>query len=103
MRPVITELQRSNGHLPEVAAAELLGVSPSHFRSLFKKYLGQTFQAARLRIKLSYGATLLLAPQSLNISQIAAMLGYSERGKFDKAFKGVYGLTPAQYRKCKKK
>src|SRR5262249_16607111 len=95
---VFEELQKHNGHLTEADAAALLGISTSWFRHNFKRAARMSFRDARLKAKLMYGAH-LLAHTRLSIVEIAGLLQYSDRTKFEKAFKGSYMVTPTVYRR----
>jgi AraC-like DNA-binding protein len=57
-----------------------------------------SFRTAKLHARLA-PAPNLLRNSSLSIPEISAQLGYSDRTKFEKAFKRVYGITPTQYRR----
>jgi len=94
---VLNELHQRSGNLTETAAASLVAVSSSWFRHRFRLTTGVSFRKARLRAKLECGRQLLTTTES-SIPEISAVLGYSDRSKFDKAFKRAYGVTPAQYR-----
>jgi len=86
-----------NGRLSERHAAILVNKSESRFRHIFSELTGYTFQAVRLRIKLSCGAELLIKTM-LSISQISDLVGYSTRANFERAFTDVFAITPTQYR-----
>lgn len=95
--PVLTALKRRCGQITEVEAAELLGVSTTWFRHYFKKCMKTTYRDACLSIKLQRSVALLST--GMSIPEITAALGYSDRSKFEKAFKRAYAITPSQYRR----
>lgn len=97
LRSVFVELDRSHGLLSESAAAGLIYRSCRTLRRWFTTLHGESFNATQLRIKLSYGARLLMETD-LTIPEISDRLGYSERNKFERPFKKMYGWTPADYR-----
>ena len=78
-------------------AARMMRRSTSRFRHQFTAIVGMNFRTARLRAKLARGAHLLTSTR-LTIPEISGRLGYSERSKFEKAFKHVYQVTPTAYR-----
>ena len=97
MTRVMEALCQHRGQLTETQAAQLVGRSTSWFRHDFKRHRRVSFRTARLQAKLAHGAHLLTATR-LTVSDIAYLLGYSDRTKFEKSFKRLYGLTPVVYR-----
>src|SRR5262249_16170156 len=94
---VLETLRIHRGQLTETEAAQLVGVSLSWFRHDFRRQAGVSFREARLRAKLDHGAHLLTTTQ-LSIAEVATVLGYSDRSKFEKAFKRLHRFTPVAYR-----
>src|SRR5262249_20975082 len=90
-------LQRKGGQLSRDEARGLLLCSRSHFSRMFHLLTGRSFRDERLQIKLQRAAN-LLSTTSDPIADIAYAIGYQQRGKFDRAFKQVYGITPAEFR-----
>jgi two-component system response regulator YesN len=97
MAQVLKALYVHRGHLTEAEAAQLVGISTSWFRHDFKRHTNMSFRTARVQAKLAHGAHLLSATR-LTIPEIAQRLGYSDRSKFEKAFKRLHRLTPTVYR-----
>ena len=95
---IVRELKERAGNLTAAEAARLARWSKSRIRHVFTKRAGMNFRTARLLARMVYARDLLIHTL-MTIPQIASKLGYSGRTKFDKAFKGVYGVTPAQYRR----
>jgi AraC family transcriptional regulator, transcriptional activator FtrA len=94
---VLNELETRSGTLSVADAAQLVNRSERSFRRDFARNVGVTFRVARLHAKLEKGE-LLLRTTGLCISEISAQLGYSDRTKFEKAFKRCYGTTPTHFR-----
>jgi AraC-like DNA-binding protein len=94
---VMEALRLHRGQFTETQAAQLVGISTSWFRHGFKRHMRVSFRTARLQAKLTHGAHLLTTTR-LTISDIAYLLGYSDRTKFEKSFKRLRGLTPVVYR-----
>ena len=98
LRAVFMALRQHNGVLSEHDAARLVGMSESRFRHLFTERIGFPFQFVRLAVRLLYGAE-LLRNTNLPIAQIADLLKYSERSSFEKCFKKMFAMTPAESRR----
>ena len=84
--------------LSEQEAALLMQLSGSRFRHLFKELTGLSFRAMRIRIRLARGAELLDSTDA-TVDEISVLLCYTDRAAFDNAFKALYKLRPAQYRR----
>lgn len=94
---IVRELERRKGSLTATEAAKLVNRSESHMRHVFTRAAGMTFRRARLHARLELARQLLLQTR-MTIATISKKLRYSDRSKFERAFKKVFGLTPAQYR-----
>jgi AraC-like DNA-binding protein len=94
---VLDLIERAHGLVTESEASKHLDVSEIWFRHEFTRHFGQPFRAARLAAKLGHGR-ILLSTTDLDIPTISTVLEYSDRTKFEKAFKRLFGLTPSQYR-----
>ena len=84
-----------------VTAADHVGFNPSYFSKYYKDHTGQNFSDYILEVKMKR-AKELLSDISLNASDIALALGYSNVSNFSRTFKAYYNLTPSEYRKGKK-
>ncbi|SDC28179.1 AraC-like ligand binding domain-containing protein [Paenibacillus sp. UNCCL117] len=73
------------------------GLSPRYLNELFKRHTGLSLKTfiARARVE---RACHLLAESTLNVSQIADTLGYSDIYFFSKQFKQFTGESPLRYR-----
>ena len=98
--PVFALLKQRKGLLTQGEAARAVGLSTSRFRHVFKTLTGASYREVCVRAKLIHGVNLLQST-SLPIPQISTLLCYSDRTKFEKAFKKHYKVTPAQYRRQK--
>ncbi|WP_414739302.1 helix-turn-helix domain-containing protein [Macrococcoides canis] len=78
--------------------AELVCMSYSKFRKIFKEYTGfapsQYIQEVRINM-----AKEALTNSSKSIKEIALELGYENKDYFFTVFKKVTGMTPVNYRK----
>ena len=95
---ILQELGRCSGNLTASQAAQLAQRSQSRMRHVFTANAGMTFRTARLHARIK-SAVHLLTQTDMSIPRISAQLGYSDRSKFEKAFKRIYHLTPTQFRR----
>lgn len=79
------------------AAAEVLRISPSRFRHLFKDYVGVSFHQYVIGLRLER-ARHLLRTTSYTVERIAGMLGIQDLSHFARDFKRVYGISPGATR-----
>ena len=91
------EIRRRNGALRLEHAAQMLLLSRSWFRHEFKRCVGISYRTACVQAKVAHGRD-LLANTCLTIPEISLALGYSDRTKFEKSFKRVYGVSPTAFR-----
>lgn len=78
--------------------AELVNLSSSRFRHLFKEETGETL-AQYLRARRLERAEFLLRTTFLSIKEIKKAAGLSAMAHFVQYFKQRYGATPSAYRK----
>lgn len=86
----------SNIRISELAEMEHLSVS--RFNFLFKEQVGMPPTKYILSLRMS-SAKELLCTTDLPVKQIGIMCGYDDPHFFSKAFKGFFGISPAEYRK----
>lgn len=94
-RRMIEEYYSQGITMEEVARK--LGVSPEYLSRQFKKETGISFTEEIRNVKVEKVKTLLLGT-SQNLTQIAAMTGFSDPKYMSKVFKEVVGILPAEYR-----
>jgi len=89
--------QHLNQPLQVAVLTALIGVSPSHFFTLFKRTTGHTpidfFIHLRMR-----RACELLQRTNLSVKEVAASLGYDDQFYFSRVFKSVNRVAPTEYR-----
>ena len=86
----------SNISIDEVAKTEYF--STNRFIDAFKKYTGFT-PKKYLIMKRITKASSLLNKNEMSITEIAYHVGFNSTAAFNKAFLGVMGMTPTQYKK----
>ncbi|MGI6084998.1 MAG: response regulator transcription factor [Acetivibrionales bacterium] len=76
----------------------IAGFNSSYFSALFKKECGVSFveYLSEVRIKKSKS---LLKETDLSIAEICNMVGYQDIKHFNKTFKKISGVSPAEFRK----
>jgi len=79
------------------AAAAAAGVSPSHCRALFEKWLGESPRQFHTRYRIEQAAR-LLNEQQLSVAEVAYHLGFAGARHFSRTFKQVMGTSPGKYR-----
>ncbi|SRR6266545_1102215 len=77
--------------------AEILNLSPSHLRELFKGATGKSLMRYLRDLRMQR-AKELLDTSHLRIKEIVTEVGMNNVVPFLRAFKRAYGLTPTQYR-----
>ena len=78
--------------------AESLGYSQGYTASLVKKHMGQTF-GQLLQQQRCREAARLLRETDLPVESVIQAVGYRNQSFFRRAFAGLYGRTPLQFRK----
>lgn len=77
--------------------ARMAGMSPPYFCSQFKKTFGASPMESLIHHRLHH-ARHLLTNWNLNISEIAAQVGYQDLFHFSKMFRKKFGLSPRKMR-----
>jgi AraC-like DNA-binding protein len=90
-------LQHLNRQLQVAKLAALVHVSPSHFFALFKRQTGCAPIDFFIRLRMQH-ACRLLDSTSLNVKEVAAVLGYDDPFYFSRTFKAVNRVSPSEYR-----
>lgn len=76
--------------------AELVGLSHSHFRALFKEETGETVLQFRNRLKIAR-ASALLQSGVCNVTEAAYETGFSDVYYFSRLFKKITGKSPSYH------
>lgn len=83
--------------LTDAMVASQLGLSPSHFRFLFRQATGQPFHKYLIAVRLER-AKKLLTEQGLAVSDVASAVGFSGLSHFSRAFSQRFNISPTQVR-----
>lgn len=73
-------------------------IDAAYLCRLFKRYDHQSPYQYLLKLKMNFAAELLREPGAL-VKQVAEKIGFSDPFHFSRAFKGVFGLAPDDFRK----
>lgn len=73
------------------------GLNRSYFGKIFKEEIGSTPQKFLLNYRM-VKSTELLRHTDMPISEISPLVGYANQLHFSRAFKGLYGVSPRQWR-----
>ena len=77
--------------------AQLVDMSPSHFKVVFKQSLGLPVHQYVIRSRVEY-ATELIAGDKLPLSQVALQAGFANQSHMARCMKRLIGATPATLR-----
>lgn len=77
--------------------ADMVGITPNYFSTLFKKMSNETFISYRINKRMNKARELLAVPHRRTVD-IAAEVGYEDYPHFTKTFKKVFGISPSEYR-----
>lgn len=77
--------------------AEMFGLSPKYFGSLFKKSTGMSVAEFILELRI-YAAKEMLRGTNMSIAEISEQIGFDNSFYFSKCFKDKENLSPTQYR-----
>ncbi|MCX7667478.1 MAG: AraC family transcriptional regulator, partial [Atribacterota bacterium] len=78
--------------------ARELGLSPQHFRDLFRRYVGVSPKTYLTALRLQRSKCMLLHAE-YRITDIALQLGFANVQQFSKTFRRNTGMNPAEWRR----
>ncbi|NLY76330.1 MAG: helix-turn-helix transcriptional regulator [Firmicutes bacterium] len=78
--------------------ARMAGLSPSHFRLLFKRVTGFSVTQYQINMKINKAKDLLISG-ACNVSEAAYLLGFNNIYYFSRLFKKNTGVNPSDYLK----
>jgi transcriptional regulator GlxA family with amidase domain len=85
--------------LSSLDVAQMVHLSPSRLRELFRDQIGTSLISYRRELQLER-AKHLLETTFLSIKEVAASVGIAGVSHFVRDFKKAYGLTPSEYAEC---
>ncbi len=80
-----------------IDVARAVYLSPSYFSTLFKEYTGYTFSNYLMKVRID-AAKSLLSDTDLAIKEIVKKVGFEDYNYFNRIFKRMEGIPPAQFR-----
>ena len=96
----LQDLSKPMGNIEELAQQFFVG--QTKLKADFKKVFGVPILAYRRRVQLQTAKALLETDNS-EIAQIATECGFQDESYFIQVFRKFYGITPAAYRRQKRK
>lgn len=91
-------LQNYSKQLSLSEVAELVGLTPSYFSTLFKQHVGVNYSEYLTNVRLEEGKELLLN-SALRVYEISHLIGYPNHYYFHRLFKKRMGVTPLEFRR----
>ena len=79
------------------SVAEALGIHPVTVSKSFSKYAGVGFNYYVQYLRCVYAAE-LITNTAMSLTEIAYESGFGSVRSFNRAFRGLYGITPEEYR-----
>lgn len=79
-----------------VETARAVGLSASHLRALFEKWLGESPRRFHMNCRIDL-AKRLLSEQRFSVFEVAAHIGFADVPHFSRVFKQFTGLSPSHY------
>lgn len=99
----ITIKEWINDHYAEHAdlgsLATMVFLTPTYLSKLFKQETGYTITDYVTEVRLQHAKQLLSRQQHLKVQEIGRQVGYGDPAYFNKLFKRMVGVTPAEYKK----
>lgn len=78
--------------------AQCCNVSPEYLSRIFKEETGVKFVDFLANFRISVGKR-MLATGNYKVSEVAEAVGFNDQKYFQKVFKKICGISPAEYKK----
>ena len=79
--------------------AYMFGMAESSLKRCFKSISGVSIGAFMKRKRIEAAAEMLISESTLSIGEVGNIAGYENQSKFATAFRDVFKIAPAEYRK----
>jgi AraC-like DNA-binding protein len=96
VRNALTYLRENSAAYDAMGVATAVGLSQSHLRALFEKWVGESPKQFHTRCRMDE-ARRLLQQGDLTVSQVALQVGFHDARYFSRVFKQMTGVPPSQY------
>lgn len=83
-------------------AADACNLSRSRFSTVFKKYMGTSFNAFAMRVRLGAAAGKLLHGDARSMKEVALESGFADVSHFYRTFRQIFNCTPLEFIGLKK-
>lgn len=77
--------------------ADASGLNRSYFGRIFKEFMGKSPQQFLINYRMNKAAE-LLKNSRISIAAVGSSVGYGNQLHFSRAFKGIFGISPREYR-----
>jgi AraC-like DNA-binding protein len=91
--------RHAHEHILVSEVAAHVGLSPVHFRRLFRDYIGVSPKRYLLALQLQLSKCLLMQAHR-TVSEVALLAGFGSPQQFAKIFRHLIGLTPKQWQEA---
>lgn len=77
--------------------AKHVHLTPNYISNIFREHVGESIIDYLTKVRMKH-AVRLLADESVRIYEVAEQTGYNSTSYFSVVFKGMYGISPKEYR-----
>ena len=88
--------ENARGSFSATETARAVGVSPSHLRALFERWLGESPRRFHMGCRIEL-AKRLLSEQNYSVFEVATHIGFADVHHFSRVFKQMTGVAPSRY------
>lgn len=88
---------RYNEHITIDDLAKNVFLTPNYVSNIFKENVGESIIDYLTKVRMKHAAKYLTDP-NLKIYEVSEKVGFSNNSYFANVFKGIYGVTPKEYR-----
>lgn len=88
-----------NENYTQEELSEMFDINLTAMKQCFKSIYRQPIYRYLKEYRINRGTEMLLVERDKNVTEIAAVCGYDNPGKFGQAFRKQFGVSPLEYRK----